>query len=130
MNRVLSTGLRVLLLLAMAAFILAPTPGNVGGCNADKQLGSYEQFCIDSQALYCARDYRKGFIDDEVYEACLADVEPYCYTTNWNPELCSPPPSQRRIDACINALRSVERLSIPNDLVLECQIQVLCADEE
>lgn len=114
----------------MGFFILAPTPGNVGGCTDEGGLSDAEQFCVDRDALYCARDFRKGFIDEEAYDACLADVEMGCFGFAWNPEVCDPPPTQRRVDACVNALRSVEKLSIPNTMVLECQVQVLCFEEE
>lgn len=115
-------------LIALALFIAlgGPTPGSIGSCSDEITVTDAQSFCIDTQALYCLRDFKAERISEDEYDACLADVAPACRGFTWNPEICSPPPTEQRATACIAALRSSERLETPNEEIIECRADILC----
>lgn len=121
-----SVSRRALLALLLFIALGGPTPGSIGSCSDDIEVTDAQSFCIDTQALYCLRDFEAERIDEAAYDECLADVAPNCRGFAWNPAVCPIPPTEQRANACIAALRSKERLETPNDEILECKSDLLC----
>ncbi|MEZ4254498.1 MAG: hypothetical protein R3A78_02110 [Polyangiales bacterium] len=76
--------------VALFLVLGGPTPGSVGSCSDDVSVSDPEQFCLDSQALYCLRDHEAERIDDDAYDDCLAAVTDMCEGFVWNPAVCNP----------------------------------------
>ena len=105
--------------LIMAMFIGAPTPGYVQGCSSDATSAvDPEEHCRVYNEIACARDRAAGRIDESERQACVAQIPAMCSGVNF-PVGCSP--SRSSVDACYEAMRDLSRLSIDDTALPECQ---------
>ena len=119
-------GLGVVLLLA--PLLVAPSPGNTGGCGEVLETANAEQYCWDRYSYECLRlDLRGAYptADFGSYEDCMAYRDINCPSpsrASWPPSTCTPPPTIYDADACIDALSRAENLSIPIEDLAECDV--------
>ena len=115
--------------LAACVFVLlgGPTPGSVGSCSETSAYVDPVQFCKDRKFWSCQRQWVTGAINDDQLAVCLEPIEATCAGSTW--DACDPPPTNRRGKACINALRDMDRVAIPEGDLSECQTAVLCGFE-
>ncbi|MDQ3036574.1 MAG: hypothetical protein M3Y87_29550 [Myxococcota bacterium] len=114
--------LHVALVIAMALAIGAPTPGRIGGCNADSSGVPPSEFCVEFQSRACARDRAAGRLDEAGYATCANNISTMCPGFNF-PAACSP--SQSTVSACYAALVDVSRLNqvatLSSPTLAECE---------
>lgn len=109
--------LRAGVVLVMALFIGAPSPGYVSGCSTATGSVNAQEYCRGYHERVCARDHHVGRIDDEENEICVANIPPMCSGVTF-PVGCSPSVSAAR--ACFDALTDITRLSIDDRMLPEC----------
>lgn len=113
----------------LAVLLAAPTPGAVGSCGGD-DLGKtvdIESYCVDREDLVCARQRARGELSIQGETECRYAARDVCARRWWSPE-CRP--TEREARACLNALRSRDTLSTPDDEIHQCQVSVLCHARE
>jgi hypothetical protein len=95
----------VLFVLALGA----PSPGHIGGCSTTTPVADPEQYCVDKISRICART---GM-------ACERNtILAMCDGRRW-PVGCRPTATET--NACLVALVDLSRLSVPDDMLPECQ---------
>lgn len=112
----------VALVITMALAIGAPTPGRIGGCNADASGVPPDEFCIEFQSRVCARDRAAGRLDEPGYATCANAITGMCGGFNF-PAGCAP--SQSTVSACYGALVEPSRVSVvatlTTPMLAECE---------
>ena len=111
------------LLLPLMVLLLAPAPGEVGGCGGEEVIADAVQYCFDRAGLTCAREAQRGDIALDAEAQCQVDRQAPCPTLQWDVN-CQP--SQRAVDSCLAALADPRRLSTATDDIGECLPEVLC----
>ena len=113
--------LRTALVLAMASLIVAPSPGQTGGCGATAPEADAADTCLTVGSWECVRAQQRGELDagEEVLQACVDEVADACATAMW-PLECQPYPLQREVDACVEELMRADRLDTPSSEIPEC----------
>jgi hypothetical protein len=104
---------------------MAPAPGAVGSCggeNLDREA-DLVSYCKEREELMCVRQAERGELSDAERDECRRTEIARCDRRFWAPG-CRP--TQREANACLNALRSLDTLSIPEDELYECNRRALC----
>lgn len=97
--------LRISGLVLMFVCIAAPSPGNVGGCAANRRVANPEEHCINTEFWKCRRDQFAGRIDQAEYDACLVPIRGRCSAAAW-PMGCEPTTSSST--ACVTLLSRMD----------------------
>ncbi len=106
-------------LMALLALAAGPAPGEVGGCGSDAVVADAEDFCRQRDAWECRRREYRGEIDD--VQSCVDAVEPSCEGFNW-PFTCQPFPTNREVQACLDALALVSNATRELGEIPQCQL--------
>lgn len=61
---------KLLLAALLLTFIIAPTPGDIGGCGQQAQLLDAPAFFANKRAIDCQRCNECSFVFQSCYEAC------------------------------------------------------------
>ena len=113
-----------LILLPVVPLMMAPSPGEVGGCGGTDGIANAQSYCEDVQELECYRQNARGeFSDSSGLGQCLAAVPRTCQAVSWP---CMTPPTVREARACTDALRQQANLGLSRDRIPECAS--ICAD--
>ncbi len=90
--------------------LVAPAPGNTGGCGGDTldDAADFGAFCLESRSLRCLREQARGTLTD--VQACVDDARDRCEAIAFWPESCEPAPRQRETEACLDELRRSDNL--------------------
>lgn len=94
--------LRVLAASVMLAGLMAPTPGNVGGCGAVTTVADAPDHCRQVQDWMCVRDHFVMRITDGEFVACRDAVPAMCGGASW-PAGCMPTRAQS--EQCVMLLQ-------------------------
>lgn len=121
----MSTARRSLGIVAIALLISAPTPGAVGSCGSDELSGQADlvAYCTEREELICVRQYERRELSVAERDDCRRKEIARCERRYWAPG-CAP--TKREANACLNALRSLDTLSTPENEIDECQREALC----
>ena len=98
--------------VALAFVLVAPTPGEVGGCGDDAFFAEAETFCRDQEAWECRRREARGEIEGAEVDTCFGVIPDLCASAGW-PATCLPRPTTLQTDACIDALALRENVDVP-----------------
>jgi len=109
--------LRVGVVLVMAMFIGAPTPGYVSGCSTGSDDVDPVEYCRGKNERICARDQHAGRLDTAGYVACTTQIEAVCAGHTFAVG-CEPTLSE--VLSCFEALTDPTRVSIPAEALPEC----------
>lgn len=111
--------------MLLAVLLAGPTPGAVGSCGGDDlgKTADIQSYCVAREDLVCARRRARDELTKQGETDCRYAARDVCARRWWSPE-CRP--TEREARACLNALRSRDTLSTPDDEIDECQISVLC----
>lgn len=109
--------LRAGVVLVMALFIGAPTPGYVSGCSTATGSVNPQEYCRGYNERVCARDKAAGRLDDSGYAGCIGNIELMCSGVSF-PIGCSP--SVSAVQACFDALTDPTRVGTDELMLPEC----------
>ncbi|AKF06901.1 hypothetical protein [Sandaracinus amylolyticus] len=110
--------LRAAVVLIMAMFVGAPTPGYVSGCSSGGSSVDPQEYCRGYNERTCARDRVAGRLDEPGYQACVGQIPLMCSGFNFGPG-CNP--TQSTVDACFSALVDPMRVGTDDISLPECQ---------
>ena len=108
--------LRALAFGLLSSFLLAPAPGNVGGCGAANPVADIREHCVNTKFWMCRRDLAAGRTTMEEYTACLEPIDADCGPAASWPAGCAPTQSQS--DACVTLLSRVDFLPFTTEELL------------
>ena len=111
MKRVILMGLRTL--------AVGPAPGEVGGCGSDSTVADAEDFCRQRDAWECRRLEYLGEIVD--VQGCVDVIPAECEGFNW-PFTCQPFPTNRQVQACLDALALTSNVEKELSEIPECTL--------
>ena len=113
-----------LALLPVIPLMMAPAPGEVGGCGGSDGEANAQAYCDDVQTLECYRSNARGeFADQSGLSQCLANVARTCQAVSWP---CLTPPTVIEARACTDALRQQANLALSREQIPACAS--ICAD--
>ena len=110
--------LRAGVVVIMAMFIGAPTPGYVSGCSTGASSIDPEEYCRGYNERTCARDRVAGRLDEAGYQTCIGQIDLMCSGFNFAVG-CSP--SQSTVQTCFDALVDPTRVGTDDLALPECQ---------
>lgn len=111
--------LRAGVVLVMALFLGAPSPGHISGCSATSGSVSGEEYCRGYYARVCERDFAARRTDEAGRDECRAQIETMCSGVTF-PVGCSP--SVATVQACFDALTDLARIGTPENMLPECRV--------
>lgn len=114
-----------LVTLAAACFIMAPTPGSVGACGGDdlSDPADFQSYCEERGQLVCVRRFLRRELTERERDACRWKAVDDCARRTF-PSDCHP--TERRAQACLNALSSFDTLETKESEIAECNTEALC----
>ncbi len=118
--------LRLLLAaLSLSLLLTAPAPGAVGSCSGEnlEREADLVSYCKEREELTCVRRAARQELSVVERDECRRTEIARCDHRFWAPG-CRP--TQREANACLNALRSLDTLGIPEDELHECDRSALC----
>jgi hypothetical protein len=101
------------------AIVAAPPPGETGGCAAEAFIADAVVFCVEVESWECRRRERRGEITN--VQACVDETVETCNGSAW-PASCLPPPTERYVGLCIDALSLVRNVDVSLTEIPECQL--------
>ncbi len=111
--------LRLAVVAVGMSFIVGPAPGEVGGCGETVSVADAESFCVERDAWQCRRREFRGEVTD--VDACFAAIPSACEGAQW-PFDCTPFPTVRATQACIDQLAIVENVTTSIGDIAECNL--------
>ena len=120
---------RALAWTLLAVLLGGPTPGAVGSCGGEdlSETADLASYCVEREDLVCVRRGARGELSLQGVDKCRRAAREVCARRWWSPE-CRP--TEREARACLNALRSRDTLSTPEDEIDECRVSALCHARE
>lgn len=95
-------------LVGLAAMLMGPTPGHVGGCGSSADIADAEFYCFEREIAVASRS---GRVPDGTA------IRDRCTGTNWPPD-CAP--TQTEVNTCLAALEDRARRDTPFEGIEEC----------